>query len=158
MAVDTSPRPIGWIISAITIAAQPVSIENASAMGIFRFDRSGQIIGFEEKRSTDRLARINRSIPADATFATPTVDKPFVASMGLYVFSRDVLLNMLHENAATDFGPELIPKAFERYRVKSYLFGDYWADVGTVESFYEANLMLTQAKAPFTFYDSVRPI
>ena len=142
----------------ITIAAQPVSIEDAPAMGIFRFDRGGQIVGFEEKPKADRLAQIGQSIPADATFAKQTADKPFVASMGLYVFSRDVLLSMLSQEAGTDFGRELIPRALERHRVKSYLFEDYWVDVGTVESFYDANLMLTQPNAPFTFYDSQRPI
>ena len=142
----------------ITIAAQPVSIEDAPAMGIFRFDRGGQIVGFEEKPKADRLAQIGQSIPADATFARQTADKPFVASMGLYVFSRDVLLSMLSREAGTDFGRELIPRALERHRVKSYLFEDYWVDVGTVESFYDANLMLTQPNAPFTFYDSQRPI
>ena len=142
----------------ITIAAQPVSIEDAPAMGIFRFDRGGQIVGFEEKPKADRLAQIGQSIPADATFARQTADKPFVASMGLYVFSRDVLLSMLRQDAGTDFGRELIPRALERHRVKSYLFEDYWVDVGTVESFYDANLMLTQPNAPFTFYDSQRPI
>jgi glucose-1-phosphate adenylyltransferase len=142
----------------ITIAAQPVNVEDASAMGIFRFDRGGQIVGFEEKPKAERLAQIGQSIPAEATFAKRTSDKPFVASMGLYVFSRDVLLSMLRQEAGIDFGRELIPKALERYRVKSYLFEDYWVDVGTVESFYEANLALTQANAPFTFYDSHRPI
>src|SRR5437588_3413016 len=142
----------------ITIAAQPVSIEDAPAMGIFRFDRGEQIVGFEEKPKADRLAQIGQSIPADATFAKQTADKPFVASMGLYVFSRDVLLSMLSREAGTDFGRELIPRALERHRVKSYLFEDYWVDVGTVESFYDANLMLTQPNAPFTFYDSHRPI
>jgi len=142
----------------ITIAAQPVSIEDAPAMGIFRFDRGGQIVGFEEKPKADRLAQIGQSIPADATFAKQAAGKPFVASMGLYVFSRDVLLSMLSQEAGTDFGRELIPRALERHRVKSYLFEDYWVDVGTVESFYDANLMLTQPNAPFTFYDSHRPI
>lgn len=142
----------------VTIAAQPVSVEDASAMGIFRFDRGGRIVGFEEKPKADRLAQIGRSIPADATFAQQTAEKPFIASMGLYVFSRDVLLSMLGQDTAIDFGRELIPRALERYRVKSYLFQDYWVDVGTVESFYEANLMLTQANAPFTFYDPRRPI
>jgi glucose-1-phosphate adenylyltransferase len=142
----------------ITIAAQPVSVENASAMGIFRFDRGGQIVGFEEKPQADRLAQIGQSIPGDAAFAGQTDDKPFVASMGLYAFSREVLVSMLRQDAGIDFGRELIPKALEHYRVKSYLFEDYWVDVGTVESFYEANLMLTQPNAPFTFYDSHRPI
>jgi len=144
--------------AGITIAAQPVTTGEASAMGIFRFDLSGQIVAFEEKPKADRLAQIGQSIPANATFARHTPDKPFVASMGVYVFSRDVLLDMLHGDAATDFGREVIPRALERYRVNSHVFHGYWADVGTVDSFYDANIMLTQASAPFTFYDPRRPI
>jgi glucose-1-phosphate adenylyltransferase len=142
----------------ITIAAKPVAMEEASAMGIFRFDLGGQIVAFEEKPKADRLAQIGQSIPGNSSFAKRASDKPFVASMGVYLFSRDVLLEMLHRDAATDFGREVIPRALDRYRVKSQIFEGYWADVGTVDSFYEANLMLTQANAPFTFYDSRRPI
>jgi glucose-1-phosphate adenylyltransferase len=142
----------------ITIAAQPVTTEEASAMGIFRFDSSGQIVAFEEKPKADRIAQIGRSIPAGATFAKHCPDKPLVASMGIYVFSRDVLLKMLRADLATDFGREVIPGAIESYRVKSHVFHGYWADVGTVDAFYAANIMLTQADAPFTFYDSRRPI
>jgi glucose-1-phosphate adenylyltransferase len=142
----------------ITIAAQPVTTSEASAMGIFRFDLSGQIVAFEEKPKADRLAQIGQSIPASASFATHTPDKPFVASMGVYVFSCDVLLKMLDEDTATDFGREVIPRALDRYRVKSYLFPGYWVDVGTIGSFYAANIMLTQKDAPFTFHDPRRPI
>lgn len=141
----------------ITIAAQPVTTADASAMGIFRFDLNGQIVAFEEKPKADRLAQIGRSIPVNATFATHTPDKPFVASMGVYVFSRKVLFDMLQRDSATDFGREVIPKALDHYRVKSYMFHGYWADVGTIDSFYEVNIMLTQARAPFTFYDSRHP-
>jgi glucose-1-phosphate adenylyltransferase len=102
--------------AGITIAAQPVTMGEASAMGIFRFDISGQIVAFEEKPKADRLAQIGQSIPANATFARHMPDKPFVASMGVYVFSRDVLLDLLHGDAATDFGREVIPRALERYR------------------------------------------
>src|SRR5256885_13086133 len=85
----------------ITIAAQPVSIEDASAMGIFRFDRTGQIVAFEEKPKRERLLAIGQSIPAGATFAGHAPDKPFVASMGVYVFSRDVLLAVIEQEGAT---------------------------------------------------------
>jgi glucose-1-phosphate adenylyltransferase len=78
--------------------------------------------------------------------------------MGVYVFSRDVLFDVLQRGNATDFGREVIPSALETYRVSSYLFRGYWADVGTVDSFYDANIMLTQAAAPFKFYDPRRPI
>ena len=142
----------------ITIASQPVTPEDASSMGIFRFDLSGQIVAFEEKPKADRLSQIAQSIPAKAAFATHMPDKPFVASMGIYVFSRDVLIETLRADPATDFGREVIPRALGRYRVKSYLFDGYWADVGTVDSFYAANLMLTQPGAPFTFYDPHCPI
>ena len=73
----------------ITIASQPVSIDDASGMGIFRFDRSGQIVAFEEKPSRERLEAIGQSIPAGALVSGHTPDRPFVASMGVYVFSRD---------------------------------------------------------------------
>src|SRR5438132_11522839 len=142
----------------ITIAAQPVGIEDASAMGIFRFDRGGQIVAFEEKPKRDRLDEIGRSIPAGATFAGHTPDRPFMASMGIYVFSRDVLVDLLSGDGATDFGKEIIPAALGKYRVNSYLFRGYWADVGTVASFYDANVMLTRPGAPFKFYDPRRPI
>jgi glucose-1-phosphate adenylyltransferase len=142
----------------ITIAAQPVSVDDASSMGIFRFDRSGRIVAFEEKPKPDRLAEIGRSIPPQATFAGHSADLPFMASMGIYVFSRDVLREVLARDSAADFGREIIPASLDRYRVSPFLFRGYWADVGTVESFYDANMLLTQAGAPFKFYDPRRPV
>jgi len=142
----------------ITIAAQPVSFDDATSMGIFRFERSGRIVAFEEKPKRDRLEAIGQSIPAGATFGGHSPDRPFVASMGVYVFSRDVLLDALDRGRATDFGREIIPAALETYRVNAFLFRGYWADVGTVSSFYDANVMLTQPGAPFRFYDPRRPI
>src|SRR5438874_1093577 len=142
----------------VTIAAKPVGLDEATEMGIFRFDREGQIIAFEEKPNEARLAEIGQSIPRGAMFATHTADKPYVASMGVYVFSRDVLLDMLAAGSAKDFGREIIPAALQKYRVQSFLFRNYWADVGTIKSFYDANIMLTKAGAPFKFYDPHRPI
>jgi glucose-1-phosphate adenylyltransferase len=142
----------------ITIAAQPVTATDATAMGIFRFDRGGQIAAFEEKPSRERLQALGQSIPPGANVAGHSAEKPFVASMGIYVFSRDVLLEVLAHNDATDFGREVIPRALETHRVNAYLFRGYWADVGTVESFYNANLLMTRADAPFKFYDARSPI
>ena len=142
----------------ITIAAQPVSIDDASSMGIFRFERNGQIVAFEEKPRRERLDEIGRSIPAGAIFTGYSADKPFVASMGVYVFSRDVLLEAIEQADAADFGRQIIPAALGRYRVNAYLFRGYWADVGTVASFYDANIMLTKPAAPFKLYDPGRPI
>ncbi|HVB39193.1 MAG TPA: sugar phosphate nucleotidyltransferase, partial [Vicinamibacterales bacterium] len=83
----------------ITVAAQPVMPDDATAMGIFRFDRQGQITGFEEKPNAARLAEIGGSLPSGSTFGGVTPEKPFVASMGIYVFSRDVLLETLERHA-----------------------------------------------------------
>jgi glucose-1-phosphate adenylyltransferase len=142
----------------ITIAAQPVNVEDATGMGIFRFDQGGQIVAFEEKPKRERLHDIGRSMPVGSMLGNAPPDKPFVASMGIYVFSRDVLFDVLGAANAQDFGREIIPAALERYRVNSFLFRGYWADVGTVDAFYEANIMLTHPGSPFNFYDPRRPI
>jgi glucose-1-phosphate adenylyltransferase len=142
----------------ITIAAQPVDIETATQMGIFRFDRDGVIVAFEEKPKQPRLREIERSIPSGATFAEHTDDTPFMASMGVYVFSRRVLMEMLEQMPGHDFGRELIPGALGKYQVRSYLYHGYWADVGTIESFYDNNVMLGRVNSPFHFWDKERPI
>jgi len=141
----------------ITIAAHPVARDEATQMGIFRFDRDGAIVAFEEKPAPAQLDEIGRSIPPDATFATHSDHRPFMASMGVYVFSRDVLLDMLRREPGHDFGRELIPGALAGNRVRPYLYHGYWADVGTIKSFYDANVMLGRAAAPFRFWDPKRP-
>ncbi|MCM3878602.1 MAG: glucose-1-phosphate adenylyltransferase [Vicinamibacterales bacterium] len=144
----------------ITIAAQPVSPDDATSMGLFLFDRDGQIVGFEEKPNAERLAQIGSSVPPGSLFHSRVhkVEKPFIASMGIYVFSREVLLQILAGTEGADFGREIIPASLSNYRVKSYLFDGYWADVGTIESFYDANILLTQPHAPFRFFDAKRPV
>ncbi|MEO7191605.1 MAG: glucose-1-phosphate adenylyltransferase [Vicinamibacterales bacterium] len=142
----------------ITIAAQPVSPEGAVGMGIFRFDTSGQVVGFEEKPQADRLTEMRSSAPAHSPAGLLSPDKPFLASMGIYVFSRDVLYDVLNSNSGVDFGREVIPKALDTHRVHAYLYRGYWADVGTVGSFYDVNLMLTRRGSPFNFFHPRRPI
>jgi glucose-1-phosphate adenylyltransferase len=141
----------------ITIAAQPVTPADATQMGIFLFDLDGQIVGFEEKPSATRLAEIGSSAPRGAVVGGTSADKPFVASMGIYVFSRDVLLETLTQ-PGIDFGKEIIPKALGKYRVHPYVFRGYWADVGTIDAFYDANIQLTRRGAAFNFFDPRSPI
>jgi len=141
----------------ITIAAQPVSAEDATQMGILKFDDLGQITGFEEKPSAERLSEIGGSIPRGSIAGGTTPDKPFVASMGIYVFNRDVLLEMLAE-PGIDFGKEIIPKAISTRAVSPYIFRGYWVDVGTIDAFYEANIQLTRRGAPFNFFHPRWPI
>ena len=142
----------------ITIAALPVHAEDATGMGIFTFDRQGAIASFEEKPNRERLAQMAPSEGMAAGFAQADVDRPHIASMGIYLFTREVLLELLDEETGDDFGRELIPGALSRYRVRAFSHDDYWADVGTIGSFYEANIMLTRADAPFNFYHPTRPI
>ena len=142
----------------VTIAAQPVDADTATQMGVFRFDRDGTIVAFEEKPKPERLDQIGRSIPPGSTFASHSDEQPFMASMGIYVFTRRVLVDMLHREAGVDFGRELIPNALGKYKVMPYLHRGYWADVGTIESFYEANVMLGRSGAPFNFWHPERPI
>jgi glucose-1-phosphate adenylyltransferase len=142
----------------ITIAAQPVTPDDASQMGIFLFDATGQIAGFEEKPKAERLAELGASVPAESTTGHLSPDKPFVASMGIYVFSRDVLHDVLARDKAVDFGREIIPHVLGTHRVHAYFYRGFWADVGTVSSFYDVNLMLTTRGAPFNFYHPGRPI
>ena len=144
----------------ITIAALPVTPDEATSMGLFLFDRDGHIVGFEEKPDAERLGRLGSSVPAGSRFYHRAQDAqtPFIASMGIYVFSRRVLLDILDNTEGTDFGREIIPASLGAHNVKAYLHDGYWADVGTVESFYDANILLTQPHAPFKFYDPRRPI
>ena len=141
----------------ITIAALPSTAADATAMGIFTFDPSGQIVAFEEKPTAARLAEMKTSLPQGSAVLQTTDDKPFIASMGIYLFSRQVLLDMLDEDG-NDFGRQLIPAALTKYRVSAYLYDGYWADVGTVDSYYDANIQLTQSEPPFSFYDPTCPI
>ncbi len=142
----------------ITIAAQPVAAADATQMGIFLFDERGQLGGFEEKPKPERLAELHGSVPRGTMMTGGvTAEKPFVASMGIYVFSRDVLLEILGQ-PGIDFGKEIIPKALGNHAVNSYIFRGYWADVGTIGAFYDANIHLTQRGSPFDFFHPSRPI
>jgi glucose-1-phosphate adenylyltransferase len=142
----------------ITIAALPVNAADATGMGIFTFDAQGAIESFEEKPNLERLARMAPSQGTAAGFAQPDAERPYIASMGIYLFTRDVLLKMLDQESGVDFGRELIPGSLGRYRVRAFSHDDYWADVGTIGSFYDANIMLTRSDAPFSFYHPDRPI
>jgi glucose-1-phosphate adenylyltransferase len=85
---------------------------------------------------------------------------PYIASMGIYVFRKDILMKLLRWRypSANDFGSEIIPQSCEEFNVQAYLFNDYWEDIGTIKSFFDANLALTQQPPKFKFYDATKPI
>lgn len=133
----------------VTIAAQPVSLVDASRFGILKSDEDGRITSFYEKPQADEL---------DGLECVPDSDHPCLASMGIYIFRPDVLKEMLEASDAEDFGGQIIPAAIENRRVYAYQFDGYWEDIGTIRAFYEANLAMTLPNAPFDFYDPQYPI
>jgi glucose-1-phosphate adenylyltransferase len=144
----------------ITLSVVPMDERRASDFGLMKIDDTGRVIDFSEKPKGDAL----KSMQVDTTKLglSPEQAKknPYIASMGIYVFKRDVLMKLLQTNQEqTDFGKEIIPASAQDYNVQAYLFNDYWEDIGTMESFYEANLALTrQPQPPFSFYDEDAPI
>ena len=145
----------------LTVAALPVDREQAQSFGLMHTGAEAAITKFREKPKGQALDEMTCDTASMGLSAEEAQRRPFLASMGIYVFKRDVLFRLLAENpGATDFGKEIIPKALDDgLKLRSYLFDDYWEDIGTIRAFYEANLALTtQPRPPFSFYDKRFPI
>lgn len=144
----------------ITLSVIPIDDRRASDFGLMKINESGRVIDFSEKPKGEALAQMR----VDTTVLGLTKEQaelqPYIASMGIYVFKKDVLIKLLKESLErTDFGKEIIPDAAKDHNVQAFLFDDYWEDIGTIEAFYEANLALTrQPLPPFSFYDEAAPI
>lgn len=143
----------------VTIAAKPVARSEAHALGIMRVDNSGRVVGFLEKPKTD--AELN-DVATDPSWidahGIKSDGRDCLASMGIYLFRRDTLLDVLEKTNYHDFGREIFPAAIRTRRVQLHLFDGYWEDIGTIRSFYEANLMLAQANPPFELASATAPI
>lgn len=145
----------------LTVAALPVTPGEAEGFGLMHTDTHGRIREFREKPKGEALEAMRVDTSRFGLTAEQAAQKPYLASMGIYVFSRETLFNLLKDNpTATDFGKELIPAALERGdNLQSFVFNDYWEDIGTIGAFYEANLALTDQPNPaFSFYDEKFPI
>lgn len=143
----------------VTIAALPVTREAASSLGIMRADEKGRVVGFLEKPRTERDQELIRMDPAwiDAQGINSN-GRDCLASMGVYVFNRDFLVEVLQKTSYEDFGKEVFPAAFRSRHVQVHLFDGYWEDIGTIRAFYEANLSLTRADPPFSFSSPTAPV
>ncbi|KAG1677828.1 hypothetical protein FOA52_008592 [Chlamydomonas sp. UWO 241] len=145
----------------ITIACLPNGPEKAKDFGLMKIDENRRIIAFAEKPKTDEALNTMR---VDTTVFGLTPEEaeklPFIASMGIYVFKKDVLLSLLNDKypTANDFGGEIIPAAAKDMNVVAYPFFGYWEDIGTIKSFFEENLKLCRQPAEFEFYDPQSPI
>lgn len=133
----------------ITVAVTPVPLQDVRRFGILKQTSDGRLAAFVEKPRTEEGLTDLR--------CTDDPERPFLASMGIYVFRTHVLMELL-DSEHVDFGNHVIPAALPAYRVCGYPFVGYWEDIGTIRSFYEANLALARPDPPFAFHDPVKPI
>ncbi len=132
----------------ITLAVQPVEAQYAPGFGILKRNPDGEIVSFTEKPPADRLSGLE-SLPGSS--------RPFMASMGIYVFSTDMLRQLLEE-PGDDFGHDIVPRSIDKRRVMGYIFDGYWADIGTIRRFYEINIEMSAPRGPFELYNPNWPI
>lgn len=134
----------------VTISTKPVERREAGDLGIMQVDKQQRIVNFVEKPGTGEKLDPLRAPLYD--------DERYLASMGIYVFNADVMEALLADESRRDFGKHVIPATIQNYNVYSYVFDGYWKDIGTVGTFWEANLALTEIVPKFTFYDAHAPV
>lgn len=144
----------------VTLSVVPMNERGASAFGLIKIDDSGKVVSFSEKPKGEDLKKMAVDTTVLGLDADQAKEKPYIASMGIYVFKKQVLIDLLNQSKdQTDFGKEILPSALDKYNIQAYLFDDYWEDIGTIEAFYNSNLALTeQPRPPFSFYDEEAPI
>lgn len=144
----------------ITISVIPMDDKRASDFGLMKIDQQGRVIDFSEKPKGEALKKMQVDTTVLGLSPEEAQTSPYIASMGIYVFKKQVLLDLLRRSPEqTDFGKEIIPAAAKEHNVQAYLFNGYWEDIGTIQAFYDANLALTQQpQPPFSFYDEKAPI
>ncbi len=136
----------------LTVATIPVNAEDATGFGIMKNDEDGMIKRFVEKPDKEQLSEWQSDVPDKFS----NEGRHYLASMGIYIFKEEILTELLDKyEDSTDFGKEIIPKAIETdYRVQSFEYDGYWTDIGTIKSFFEANLALTDDLPQFNLYDN----
>ncbi|CAN6840172.1 glucose-1-phosphate adenylyltransferase large subunit 1, chloroplastic [Brassica napus] len=144
----------------ISISCIPIDDRRASDFGLMKIDDKGRVISFSEKPKGDDLKAMAVDTTVLGLSKEEAEKKPYIASMGVYVFKKEILLNLLRWRfpTANDFGSEIIPFSAKEFYVNAYLFNDYWEDIGTIRSFFDANLALTEHPPAFSFYDAAKPI
>jgi glucose-1-phosphate adenylyltransferase len=144
----------------ITIAAKAITREEATGLGIMGTDETGRVVSFFEKPSPEEdisHMKVDQNVLQEVMSAEEASSKQFLASMGIYVFNADAMEKVL-DNEKTDFGKEIIPDSVDKMRVQSYVFNDFWEDIGTIKAFYETNLNIASIYPAFNFYDERMPI
>ncbi|MCD6475374.1 MAG: glucose-1-phosphate adenylyltransferase [Anaerolineaceae bacterium] len=134
----------------VTVAVQPIHKDDVSRFGILKRTSDGKITKFSEKPKDPKVLKSLVSLDDD--------ERPYLGSMGIYMFRTDLLIELLEENQDDDFGKHIIPYAIDNSTVYGYSFDGYWEDIGTIRSFYDTNLALAKRDAPFNFFDPEAPI
>ena len=144
----------------ITLSVVPIDERRASSFGLMKIDDSGRVVDFSEKPKGDALKQMQVDTSILGLNPEQAKESPYIASMGIYVFNKKALTDLLRNNPEqTDFGKEIIPGSAKDYNLQAYLFKGYWEDIGTIEAFYEANLALNRQPLPrFSFYNEKAPI
>jgi glucose-1-phosphate adenylyltransferase len=124
-----------------------------------KIQADGRVIDFEEKPKTqEKLSRVRTDPSWLERLGLKAAGRPYLASMGIYLFNRSLLVDLLKSSTATDFGHELLPQSIAGHRVQAHLFDGYWEDIGTVAAFHQANIDLTTENPAFDFASEAGPI
>lgn len=142
----------------ITVSTLPVPAQQASDFGIMRVNERNEITLFQEKPAPDQLERLESRLTGEFACDRFPTGRAYLASMGIYVFNKELLINILGATSRHDFGKDIIPDCIGKYQTMSFPYLHYWTDIGTIRSFYEANLDLTAVLPKFNFYHESRPI
>jgi glucose-1-phosphate adenylyltransferase len=143
----------------ITVCACGANETNAGEFGLLKVDGTGKIIEFLEKPTAEQRKSFRVDSSLFGLAPEESKKRPYVGSMGIYIFNRDILEKVLFDNTALyDFGKHVIPASLKNHNVHAFLFRDYWQDIGTIRAFFEANLSLCQPHPPFQLFHPTRPI
>lgn len=143
----------------VTVSVIPAKPEDAEGFGLLKTESSGKIIEFKEKPTGEALLEMQVDTTDFGLSAEEAKARPYLASMGIYIFDYEKLVDLLESNTtAMDFGGEIIPRSIERLNVQAHVFDGYWEDIGTIRAFYEANLDLASPLPKFNFFDTDSPI
>jgi len=143
----------------VTISVIPIPPDSASEFGLLKTDETGRIVEFSEKPTGEALEKMRVDTTTLGLTPEEATAKPYLASMGIYVFKYDRLEQLLSEDPShMDFGKQVIPGTIGKYNVQGFLFNGYWEDIGTIAAFYKANLDMTAAIPPFNLFDAEAPL
>ncbi|MBK9529523.1 MAG: glucose-1-phosphate adenylyltransferase [Acidobacteria bacterium] len=143
----------------VTISVIPSRPDEAESFGLLKTDSIGKVLEFKEKPKGEALESMRVDTTKFGLTSEESERRPYLASMGIYVFDYQKLIELLAaDESAVDFGGEIIPSAISKYNVQAHLFDGYWEDIGTIKAFYEANLDLASPLPKFNFFDASAPI